>query len=421
MKLGMPRKDKGGLFAVMALLVAFALITPPQVFAANAMPLSFHKWEGHALQRGEFDRARIATFHGHAAITLSGNAQSGSWTSATFIPQTPVNKIVTSWQADTPGNSWIETHLQVQRTDGTWTSWYNMGTWAFANTTDPDGSITSKRAFPGEQADATGSVDQDTFWTNDNVWVKAYKVRSIMHADNGNKPAVWQLAAVGSDYLQNTETGTSTTTIKHDIELPVPTLSQYVHNNEYPQFDAGGTGWCSPTSVSMILRYYGKGPSPQAIAALPADPVFDANQRRDGDVDYAAHHIFDNGYPEKNTGNWPFNTAYAATFGLNTSVRQYNSLQDIEKWIKRDVPVVITLKWDNTDTDPANDLTGSSIDKTAGHLMVIRGFTKNGDVIANDPASPAGNQQVRHLYNRAQLEHLWLKAKGGTVYIIKPF
>jgi hypothetical protein len=100
-------------------------------------------------------------------------------------------------------------------------------------------------------------------------------------------------------------------------------------------------------------------------------------------------------------------------------VRQYNSLQDIEKWIKEGVPIVITLKWDNTDTDPTNDLTGSSIDKTAGHLMVIRGFTKNGDVIANDPASPAGNQQVRHVYNRAQLEHLWLKAKGGTVYIIK--
>jgi uncharacterized protein YvpB len=251
------------------------------------------------------------------------------------------------------------------------------------------------------------------------LWAKAYKIRTTLYADNTSKPVVRQLALVASDYLQNTETGTSSTTMTKQIELPVPALSQYVHSNEYPQFDGGGAAWCSPTAVSMILRYYGRGPSAQDIAALPADPVFDANHRQDGDVDYAVHHIFDNGYPEKNTGNWPLNTAYAASFGLDTSVRQYNSLQNIEKWIQNGVPVVITLKWDNTDADPANDLTGSSIQKTAGHLMVIRGFTKTGDVIVNDPASPAGNGQVRHVYSRAQLEHLWLKAKGGTVYIIQ--
>jgi hypothetical protein len=100
-------------------------------------------------------------------------------------------------------------------------------------------------------------------------------------------------------------------------------------------------------------------------------------------------------------------------------VRQYNSLRDVEGWIKQGVPVVVTIKWDNTDADPTNDLTGSSIDKTPGHLMVVRGFTQDGKVIANDPASPAGNTQVRHVYDRAQFEHIWLKAKGGTVYIVK--
>ena len=416
------RPVKSALRGTMALALAFAvtLSVAPRVLAANAMPISFKTWKDDGFERGDFDHTRLTHSHGQGAITLSENAAAGTWTSKTFTPETPVNKIVTSWQAETPGKSWIETHLQVQRTDGTWSSWYNMGTWAFATTLNPDGSITSKRAFPGEQLDATGSVDQDTFWTNDNIWVKAYKVRSVLHGDADKKPEVRQLAAVASDYLQSAETGTSTTTMKHTIDLPVPPLSQYVHNNEYPQFDGGGAAWCSPTSVSMVLRYYGKSPKQQDIAALPADPVFDANHRKDGDVDYAAHHIFDNGYPEKNTGNWPFNTAYAATFGLDTSVRQYNSLQGIEQWIKKGVPVVITIRWDNTDADPTNNLTGSSIDKTPGHLMVIRGFTKNGDVIANDPASPAGNSQVRHTYNRTELEHMWLKAKQGTVYVIKP-
>lgn len=413
-----------GTMSMLFFLLTFTSVMPSDVFAANTMPISFHTWSGHKFLKGDFDHTRPTFAHGRLGITLRRGAQSGSWTSNVFRPETPVNKIVTSWQAHTPGSSRIETHLQAQRTDGTWSNWYNMANWAFANTVHPDGSITSQRGFAGEQADDTGYVDQDTFWTHetndDNMVVQAYRIRSVMHAEHGKKPVVRQLAAVASDYLQNAETGTSPTTMKHKLELPVPELSQYVHNGEYTQFDGGGPAWCSPTSVSMVLRYYGRGPSQQDIASLPADPVFDANQRKDGDVDYAAHHIFDNGYPEKNTGNWPLNTAYAATFGLDTSVRQYNSLQDIEKWIKRGVPIVITLKWDNTDSDPTNDLTGSSIDRTDGHLMVIRGFTKDGDVIANDPASPSGNQQVRHVYDRAQLEHLWLKAKGGTVYVIKP-
>lgn len=404
-------------------LTAFLFVgvgMPVQSFAANDMPISFHAWRGWKLLTGDFDHTLPTYNSSGLAFTLAPGSQDGTWTSDTLRPDEPFNKLVASWQAQTPGKSWIETYVKVQTTDGTWSGWYSMSDWAFANTIQPDGEITSKRGFVGDQTDAIGSVDQDTFWTNDDIWAKAYKIRSVLHADGNNRPAIRQVAAVTSDYLLNNETGTSATTMHKQIDLPVPALSQYVHNDEYPQFDGGGAAWCSPTSVSMILRYYGKGPSAQDIANLPADPVFDANNRIDGDVDFAAHHIFDNGYPEKNTGSWPLNTAYAASYGLDTSVRQYNSLQDIERWIKKGVPVVVTLKWDNVDADPTNNLTGSSIDRTDGHLMVIRGFTQDGDVIANDPASPAGNQQVRHIYDRAEMEHLWLKAKGGTVYIIKP-
>lgn len=394
---------------------------PTQAFAANAMPISFNAWEGYNdLRGGEFEQAKLAFHLGRIAVTPERETAVGTWTSDPFTPPLPVNKLVASWQARTPGNSWIETQLQVKLTDGRQSGWYTMSKWAFASTVNPDGSITSQRGFASEQADDIGSVDQDTFWTNDNLFVQSYRVRAVMHSDGQQRPSVSQLAVTAADYLQSAETGTSPTTMRRTIDLPVPQLSQYVHNGEYLQFDNGGPGWCSPTSVSMLLRYWRTGPSQRDIASLPPDPKFDENHRADGDVDYAAFHIFDNGYPEKNTGNWPLNTAYAASFGLDTSVRQYNSLQDIERWIQKGVPVVVTLRWDNKDADPTNNLDGSSIDKTPGHLMVIRGFTANGDVIANDPASPDGNQQVRHVYQRAQMEHLWLKTKHGTVYIIKP-
>ena len=63
--------------------------------------------------------------------------------------------------------------------------------------------------------------------------------------------------------------------------------------------------------------------------------------------------------------------------------------------------------------------------------MVIVGFTKTGDVIANDPASN-DDPAVRNVYKRSQFENVWLRTErplpdggvgggsGGVVYIVTP-
>ena len=63
--------------------------------------------------------------------------------------------------------------------------------------------------------------------------------------------------------------------------------------------------------------------------------------------------------------------------------------------------------------------------------MVVIGFTDDGDVIANDPASP-NDAAVRHVYRHAQFERIWLRTQrhatngmitggsGGIAYIITP-
>jgi hypothetical protein len=78
----------------------------------------------------------------------------------------------------------------------------------------------------------------------------------------------------------------------------------------------------------------------------------------------------------------------------------------------------------------ADELDGAGYG-TAGHLMVIIGFTATGDVIANDPAS-SSDEEVRNVYRRDQFENIWLRTKrttasggigsgsGGIAYIIKP-
>ena len=42
--------------------------------------------------------------------------------------------------------------------------------------------------------------------------------------------------------------------------------------------------------------------------------------------------------------------------------------------------------------------------------MTVIGFTADGDVIANDPASPS-NEAVRRVYQRREWENIWLRTK----------
>ncbi len=61
----------------------------------------------------------------------------------------------------------------------------------------------------------------------------------------------------------------------------------------------------------------------------------------------------------------------------------------------------------------------TAIKSTNGHLLVIGGFTGDGNVIAYDPAS-ATDANVRHVYDREQFERAWIPASGGIVYVIRP-
>jgi hypothetical protein len=63
--------------------------------------------------------------------------------------------------------------------------------------------------------------------------------------------------------------------------------------------------------------------------------------------------------------------------------------------------------------------------------MTVIGFTADGDVIANDPASP-GDDAVRRVYKRSEWENIWLRTKrynasgkvvsgtGGVCYLYFP-
>ena len=95
------------------------------------------------------------------------------------------------------------------------------------------------------------------------------------------------------------------------------------------------------------------------------------------------------------------------------STPQLHSLAEAEQFIKAGIPLVASIAFE------PNKLDGFLFRGTDGHLLVIGGFTADGNVISYDPAS-SSDATVRHVYDRAQLEKAWMAATGGIVYVIHP-
>src|SRR4029079_13652516 len=161
-------------------------------------------------------------------------------------------------------------------------------------------------------------------------------------------------------------------------DLGVPTYSQEIHAGEFPEYDGGGEAWCSPTSTAMILDFWHAGPTASELASFPGATKADGSPYVDPQVDYASRAVYDWHY--QGAGNWPFNTAYAGSRGLNAFVTRLRSLAEAEQFIKAGIPLVASLSFKK------GDLPGAGYG-TNGHLMVIVGFAPNGDVVVNDPAS----------------------------------
>jgi len=305
----------------------------------------------------------------------------GEATSPTVTAGFDFDQLIPSWNAATPAGTWIEVLVRVEL-DGRWTKWYNLGIWA-------SGKETILRHSVRAQGDTDGYVAADTLILSDKkATATAYQLKvRLFSVDGTATPSVRYLSsATSTTPVKKSEPSTGNSAYWNTL-LEVPECSQMV----YPD---GGNVWCSPTSTSMVLAYW-----EQFIG--PCEP--NVRAAKDGVYDW----IFGG------MGNWPFNTAYAATKGLQGSVRRFTSMNQIEEWVAKGVPVIFSFAWGK------GDLTGAAVDSSNGHLAVVVGFDGEGNPIVNDPAA-ASNEDVQRTYLRSELEPLWLGSSGGTVYLIKP-
>jgi hypothetical protein len=355
--------------------------------SGGAPPVSFARAD---LTSGAHDRVSVAS----GALQLASGV-SGSWTSTWRTTPFAFDELVVSWNATTPAGTWIQVDMQASGS-GRETKWYVMGIWASG-----DGDI--QRTSVGGQRDTDGTIAIDTFIRDKKAAaLDAYRLRVSLHraAEGGASPAVRFVGAMVSAatrYEIPSPWGGAGA-----VDLAVPMYSQEIHAGHFPEYDNGGEAWCSPTSTAMVLAYWGTGPSADDLAAFPGSGHFD------GEVDYAARYVYD--YHYQGAGNWPFNTAYAATFGLEGFVTRLRSLNEAELFIRAGIPLVASIN---------GKLPGFLFGKTSGHLLVIRGFTASGDVVTNDPAVMS-DAEVRKVYGRADFESVWLEGSAGIVYVIHP-
>jgi hypothetical protein len=227
---------------------------------------------------------------------------------------------------------------------------------------------------------------------------------SLLRLAGTERTPVVTSAGIMTSAIPSGDAATSRTSMRDTVDLKVPRYSQMLHAGTYPQWDNGGEAWCSPTSTTMLLAYWNSLPSERDLRWIdddqPQKPVI-----------HAARHVYD--YRYDGAGNWPFNTAYAGTLGLDAYVTRLRSLREAERYIKGGIPLAASVAFDS------GELTGAPISSTNGHLMVIRGFTADGDVIVNDPAAP-NRRSVRRTYDRGQFENAWIPATGGVVYVVRP-
>lgn len=285
------------------------------------------------------------------------------------------NQLVVSWNASAPTGTSLRVEAAAVFPDGQLSRFYTLGTWS------PDKN--TSHSAGNSQKDADGRVSTDTL-----ILSRPGRGAQVRLTVGGTNASSLRMKFLGLSFCD---------TQVHPADLPAnhaawgkiittPELSQ----NAYPQNE----GSCSSTSLSMVLERWGR---------LLHRPEMDLDEPA------VAASVDDTNF---GYGNWPFNTAFAGSFdGMRAYVTRFSNISELEDWVDAGIPVIISAPYHLL--QPGRPNTGN------GHLTVCIGFTENGDVVINDPATNVKTGHVRHIYKREDVIHAW-STSHNTVYLVYP-
>jgi len=145
---------------------------------------------------------------------------------------------------------------------------------------------------------------------------------------------------------------------------------------------------CSPTSLTMVLEYYGANRQWLEVAQRAHDPDFD---------------IY---------GNWPRSIQVAFECGVPGFLTRFSDWQTVANLLADGHPIIASIAAPKgvIRNAPYKELNG-------GHLIVLTGTDGNGGVYVNDPAATDASSGKR-IYSMADLSKAWLELGKGTAYVL---
>ncbi|OHX03554.1 peptidase C39 family protein [Micromonospora sp. WMMB235] len=329
--------------------------------------------------------------------TTAGYA-AGTWTSPVTAVGFTVTELVPSWTADTPPGCWLRVEMRGWADGTAATGWYELGHWA------ADDSAVHRASVPGQEDDRARVAADTLRVTGATVTGWQVRVTLLRRLDAAAGPVLRTVGVVAStDPPGGAEAAPAEAGDAWGRVLDVPRYAQRLHAAGETRWGGGGDSWCSPTCVSMVLDFWGTGPTADRYAwVAPPGPR--------PQVVHAARHCYDHAFG--GPGNWPFNTAYAATHGVDAFVTRLRSLAEAERFVAAGIPLIVSAAF------TAGQVPGLDYD-TRGHLMVLAGFTAEGDPVLNDPYAP-DDERVRRTVPRGPFESAWQAGSGGIAYVLRP-
>jgi len=289
----------------------------------------------------------------------------------------PWNQLVVSWNASVPSGTFLKIEASAISSNHH-TKFYTIANWS------SDNKMFQRTSVRGQE-DADGTMDTDTLVLHG--LADAAQIRMTLGGTNITPPL---LKFLGLSFA-NTNVATAVRRPNREAWgkiISTPERSQHGYPDE--------KGWCSPTSLSMVLSRW---------AQVLRRPEMDLT------VPQVAAAVYDSDFA--GTGNWPFNTAFAGSFnGMRSYVTRFDDISEVEDWVAAGIPVILSARWDWLAPGRPPD--------SEGHLIVCIGFTKDGDVVTNDPATRFERGEiVRRIYKRENVIHSWMKSHHA-VYLVYP-
>jgi len=288
-------------------------------------------------------------------LELNKNVNEGSL----ITPVVEVSKfteITPSWNSKTSKDNSIELLIKI-RIQNEWTPYISYGIWV------TDGY---NKGIKGYGSFELVRVIEDRIFVKDNKFGDAVQIKVIFR---GNNPKL-KLIAFSTDSGEDEQLEENYLRIIDNVPMISQLASGHKDNHSI----------CSPTSLTMVLKYHGK--------------TLELNEVTNG--------TFDTG--SELYGNWPQNVAYAGEQGMKAYTKKCKTINPVKNLIARNIPVVASV----VSTDK-NALEGAISAFPSGHLMVVVGFQiKDGIeyIVVNDPAANS-DAEVRKYYKLDQWINVW--------------